>query len=153
MMRYWFLLLPLLVLPLATACNDGGVSGPPALTGDTIPLPSGLRYITIRQGQGAPAIPGRSVSVHYTGYLAEDGKQFDTSFRENRGPLTFVLNASGPNAPIRGFNEGILGMNVGGRRRLFIPANLGYGEAGNPPNIPANADLIFDVELFSVSSR
>lgn len=152
-MLYRFLLLPLLVLPLATACNDGGVSGPPALTGDTIPLPSGLRYITIRQGQGAPAIPGRSVSVHYTGYLAEDGKQFDTSFRENRGPLTFVLNASGPNAPIRGFNEGILGMNVGGRRRLFIPANLGYGEAGNPPNIPANADLIFDVELFSVSSR
>lgn len=152
-MLYRFLLLPLLVLPLATGCNDGGVSGPPALTGDTIPLPSGLRYITIRQGQGAPAIPGRSVSVHYTGYLAEDGKQFDTSFRENRGPLTFVLNASGPNAPIRGFNEGILGMNVGGRRRLFIPANLGYGEAGNPPNIPANADLIFDVELFSVSSR
>lgn len=152
-MRYWFLLLPLLFLPLASGCNDGGVSGPPALTGDTTRVPSGLRYITIKQGMGAPAVPGRSVGVHYTGYLAEDGKQFDTSFRENRGPLTFVLNASGPNAPIRGFNEGILGMSVGGRRRLFIPANLGYGEAGNPPNIPANADLIFDVELFSVSSR
>jgi len=151
MMRYWFLLLPLLFLPFATGCNNDP-AGPPALTGDTIRLPSGLRYITIKQGVGAPAVPGRSVGVHYTGYLAEDGTQFDTSFRENGGPLTFVLNATGPAAPIRGFNDGILGMNVGGRRRLIIPANLGYGEAG-APNIPANADLIFDVELFSVSSR
>jgi peptidylprolyl isomerase len=116
-------------------------------------LPSGLRYITIKPGVGAPAVPGRSVSVHYTGYLAENGTQFDTSFREDPRPLVFVLNATGPNAPIRGFNDGIIGMNVGGRRRLIIPANLAYGEAGNPPRVPANADLIFDVELFSVSSR
>lgn len=151
-MRYWFLILPLLFLPLASGCNES-VAGPPMISGDTIRLPSGLKYITIKEGVGAPAVPGRSVSVHYTGYLVEDGKQFDTSYRDNRGPLTFVLNSSGPTAPIRGFNQGILGMNVGGRRRLIIPSNLAYGEAGNPPTIPANADLIFDVELFSVSSR
>ena len=153
-MRYWFWLGALVVLPFTTvACNDSEITGPPPISGDTIRLASGLKYIEIKQGQGAPAVAGRRVSVHYTGYLAEDGKQFDTSLRENGNPLSFVLNRSGPGAPIRGFNDGILGMNVGGKRRLFIPAALAYG--ANPPagsGIPADADLIFDVELFSVSA-
>ena len=149
-MRYWFLLLPLLILPFATGCNDD-VTEPPSLAGDTIRLSSGLKYIEAKVGQGAPAVAGGLVRVHYTGYLAENGTRFDTSYDDQNTPLTFTLNGTGANAPIRGFNDGIIGMRVGGKRRLFIPAALGYGAAGNPPSIPANADLIFDVELFSVS--
>lgn len=150
-MRFWFLLI-LLAVPFAAACNED-VTGLPPVNGQRVQLPSGLAYIQIKEGMGAPAVAGGLVSVHYTGYLAADSTQFDTSFDDPYQPLSFTLNGTGPGAPIRGFNDGIIGMRVGGKRRLFIPAALGYGAAGSPPNIPANADLIFDVELFSVSGR
>lgn len=150
-MRRWFQILPLLLLPFVMGCNEDPAGLPPQ-EGQVIRLPSGLSYIEVEAGRGAPAVAGRVVRVHYTGYLAADSTQFDTSYDDTNQPLSFVLSGTGNNAAVvRGFNEGIIGMRVGGKRRLFIPAALGYGAAGSPPSIPANADLIFDVELFSVS--
>jgi len=107
--------------------------------------PSGLQYRDDQVGTGAEAKAGDHVAVHYTGTLM-DGTKFDSS-RDRGKPLEFVLGAG---SVIQGWDEGIQGMRVGGRRRLVIPAALGYGARGYPPVIPANATLIFDVELMEV---
>ncbi|MGH7510652.1 MAG: FKBP-type peptidyl-prolyl cis-trans isomerase [Gemmatimonadales bacterium] len=107
--------------------------------------PSGLRYQDISQGQGAEAVAGRTVSVHYTGWLA-NGEKFDSS-RDRKQPFSFALGAG---QVIAGWDEGVAGMKVGGQRKLVIPSNLGYGTAGAPPDIPPGATLIFDVELLDV---
>ena len=103
---------------------------------------SGLRVIEIQIGTGNEAQKGQTVSVHYTGWLA-DGTKFDSSLDRGQ-PLSFVLGAG---QMIPGFDEGVAGMRVGGKRRLIIPANLAYGSQGRPPTIPANAELTFDVQL------
>jgi peptidylprolyl isomerase len=95
-------------------------------------------------GTGAEAVPGKTVSVHYTGKL-EDGKVFDSS--AGKDPLTFVV-AAGQMIP--GFDQGVQGMKVGGKRKLTIPPGLGYGTRGAGGVIPPNATLIFDVELLGV---
>ncbi len=96
-------------------------------------------------GDGAEATKGQPVSVHYTGTLT-DGSKFDSSL--DRGtPFTFAL---GGGQVIRGWDEGVVGMKVGGKRRLTIPPEMGYGARGFPPVIPANATLIFEIELLSV---
>lgn len=143
-------------LALLAACS-GDSTGPdiPELT----PLPagvtivttgSGLQYADIVVGTGAVAQDGSSVAVHYTGWLA-DGTGFDTS----RGlqPLPFTIGQH--QLAVVGFEEGVVGMKVGGKRRLFVPAALGYGatavyDQNGRLVIPANSDLIFDVELVSV---
>jgi FKBP-type peptidyl-prolyl cis-trans isomerase FkpA len=102
-----------------------------------------LRFDVIVEGEGEEVQPSDTVTIHYTGALASDGSVFDSSL--NRGePATFPLDNL-----IQGWQEGIPGMKIGEKRRLFIPSELGYGEAGSPPNIPGNADLIFDIELFA----
>jgi FKBP-type peptidyl-prolyl cis-trans isomerase len=106
---------------------------------------SGLKYQDERIGGGAEARSGSHVAVHYTGTL-ESGSKFDSS-RDRGTPFEFVLGAG---SVIQGWDEGLQGMKVGGRRRLVIPASLGYGARGFPPVIPANATLIFDVELMEV---
>ena len=106
--------------------------------------PSGLRYQDLAPGTGAVAEPGHEVSVHYTGWLT-DGTEFDSSVRHGE-PLTFQL---GRGRVIAGWDEGVAGMKVGGRRKLVIPPELGYGAVRNGP-IPANATLVFDVELLGV---
>jgi len=106
---------------------------------------SGLQFYDIAKGDGATAAAGQTVTVHYTGWL-EDGTQFDSSV--DRGePFTFVLGEGGV---IPGWDEGLAGMQVGGKRQLRIPAALAYGETGSGP-IPANATLVFDVELLEVA--
>lgn len=96
-------------------------------------------------GQGAEAKTGDTVSVHYLGMLT-DGKKFDSSY--DRGtPLEFKL---GSNQVIQGWEEGIVGMKVGGKRKLTIPSSLGYGAQGFPPAIPPDATLIFEVELLNI---
>ena len=106
---------------------------------------SGLKYIDEVEGSGASAQLGQSVTVHYTGTLA-NGTKFDSSLDRNQ-PLTFTLGAKNI---ISGWNEGIIGMKVGGKRKLIIPPNLGYGAAGSPPKIPPNATLFFDIELLDM---
>lgn len=106
---------------------------------------SGLYYVVEKEGTGAQAAAGKTVSVHYTGTLA-DGKKFDSSYDRNQ-PITFVL---GQGQVIKGWDEGIALMKVGSKVKLIIPYNLAYGEQGFPPVIPGKATLIFETELVDV---
>jgi FKBP-type peptidyl-prolyl cis-trans isomerase FkpA len=106
---------------------------------------SGLKYEDLGLGNGDLAAAGNRVSVHYTGWLLE-GEKFDSSLDRNQ-PFEFTL---GKGMVIPGWDEGVAGMKVGGKRRLTIPPQLGYGEHGAGGVIPPNATLVFDVELLSV---
>lgn len=108
---------------------------------------SGLRYVEVEEGDGEVPQPGQTVVVHYTGSLA-DGTKFDSS-RDRDRPFSFKL---GQGQVIKGWEEGISTMRVGGRRQLIIPPELGYGQKGAGGVIPPNATLIFDVELLRISS-
>ena len=112
--------------------------------------PSGLQYEDTLTGTGPEAISGQQVTVHYTGWLFKDGVQgakFDSS-KDRGDPFVFSLGAG---MVIRGWDEGVAGMKVGGARTLIIPAELGYGARGAGGVIPPNATLKFDVELLGVS--
>ena len=106
--------------------------------------PSGLYVLDLKEGTGAEARAGQVASVHYSGWLT-DGKPFDSSVGGD--PLEFNLGAG---QVIAGWDEGVQGMKIGGKRRLVIPPQLGYGEAGAAPVIPPGATLVFDVELLGV---
>jgi FKBP-type peptidyl-prolyl cis-trans isomerase FkpA len=110
---------------------------------------SGLQYDDIVAGSGAAAAPGQHVTVHYTGWLYENGQagaKFDSS-KDRNDPFDFPLGAG---HVIRGWDEGVAGMKVGGTRRLVIPPALGYGARGAGGVIPPNATLLFEVELLEV---
>jgi FKBP-type peptidyl-prolyl cis-trans isomerase FkpA len=107
--------------------------------------PSGLYIQDLQAGSGSEATAGREVVVHYTGWLP-DGQKFDSSV-DRAEPFSFVL---GGGNVIAGWDEGVAGMKVGGRRRLVIPPDLGYGASGAGGTIPPNATLVFDVELLEV---
>lgn len=106
---------------------------------------SGLTYMDEVVGTGEVAVAGKTATVHYTGWL-ENGKQFDSSVDRGQ-PFSFRLGAG---QVIKGWDEGVQGMKVGGKRKLTIPANLGYGARGAGGIIPPHATLIFDVELLGV---
>ena len=106
---------------------------------------SGLRYQDVAVGEGAEVRQGQVAVVHYTGWLT-DGTKFDSS-RDRGTPFSFPVGAG---QVIPGWDEGVAGMKIGGRRKLLIPANLGYGDMGAPPVIPPGATLVFDVELLDV---
>ena len=107
--------------------------------------PNGVYYQDVTPGTGLVAAAGQEVTVHYTGWLP-NGSEFDSS-RKGGQPFAFVIDGG---MVIRGWDEGVKGMKVGGRRKLVIPAALGYGETGMPPDIPPNSTLVFDVELMGV---
>lgn len=113
-------------------------------SGKEVTTPSGLKYTDLKVGTGATPKTGQTVVVHYTGTLP-DGTKFDSS-RDRNQPFEFAI---GTGQVIKGWDEGVGTMQVGGRRQLVIPPQLGYGEAGVGP-IPPNATLIFDVELLEV---
>ena len=120
----------------------GGIGGIPPTAGlkPVITTDSGLKYIDFQDGQGDHPLPTSLVTVSYTGWLT-DGSEFDSA-----DAAQFYLNQV-----IGGWTEGVGSMQLGGRRRLMIPPELGYGEAGSPPSVPGSATLIFDVELMSIT--
>ena len=120
-------------------------SGPPAVSGEPTVTATGLKFIDTTVGTGETPTPGQTLVVHYTGWFTDGGTKFDSSL--DRGtPFEFVLGAGGV---IAGWEEGLASMKVGGKRRLLIPPELAYGEAGRG-SIPPNAQLTFDVELVEV---
>jgi FKBP-type peptidyl-prolyl cis-trans isomerase FkpA len=143
----------LLVLSLAlfaqtkksSKSDNKKADGPTAVKGQPITTASGLQYWEVKKGSGALAQAGKEVSVHYTGWLT-DGKEFDSS-RDAGEPIKFQL---GTGQVIKGWDEGIAGMKVGGKRQLRIPPQLGYGQRGFGTTIPPNSTLVFDVELMDV---
>ena len=134
------LAIPAAVMPLGRA---------DAATNQVIEMPNGLKYTDTKTGDGAAATPGNKVSVHYTGWLYNNGAKgakFDSSVDRGQ-PFQFTLGA---HQVIAGWDEGVAGMKVGGKRTLIIPPELGYGARGAGGVIPPNATLMFDVELLGV---
>jgi FKBP-type peptidyl-prolyl cis-trans isomerase len=107
-------------------------------------LADGMQFGDITVGTGPEVKSGDKIQVQYTGWLQSNGVMFDTSRQPGRGPFDLTLGAG---SVIKGWEEGIPGMHVGGKRRLVIPPDLGYGASGQPPTIPPNAVLVFDVEV------
>jgi len=133
------------VFAMAAAFGQTDNSSPTKVTGKPTTTASGLQYWDITTGTGATAVAGKQVTVHYTGWLT-NGKKFDSSVDRGQ-PFVFSLGAG---RVIKGWDEGVAGMKVGGKRQLRIPPELGYGANGAGGVIPPNATLIFDVELLNV---
>jgi FKBP-type peptidyl-prolyl cis-trans isomerase FkpA len=122
---------------------------PTKVIGDGVKTDSGLQFWDIKVGTGAVAKDGSHVKVHYTGWLTT-GKKFDSSVDAHQ-PFEFTI---GKGDVIKGWEEGVTGMKVGGKRQLRIPPELGYGASGTPGGpIPPNATLIFDIQLLAVSPQ
>jgi peptidylprolyl isomerase len=134
-----------LVYLLSLLTGTGQSPNVSAVPGTEVTTPSGLKYVDEVIGTGATPRAGQTITVHYTGTL-EDGTKFDSSRDQNK-PLSRPI---GVGLLIKGWDEGIMSMRVGGRRKLIVPPSLGYGPSGNPPDIPPNATLYFDVELLGV---
>jgi FKBP-type peptidyl-prolyl cis-trans isomerase len=129
-----------------TAAPPAAASGTEATAAaKEITMPNGLKYVDLKVGDGQIAETGMTAQVHYTGWLT-DGTKFDSSVDRGQ-PFSFKLGAG---QVIRGWDEGVKGMRVGGKRKLTIPPDMGYGAAGAGGVIPPNATLVFDVELLGV---
>jgi len=126
--------------------TSGPLSTKPHVTVPSGPPPTHLETKEIIKGTGPEAKSGDHVTVNYVGVLYDSGKEFDASWRRNE-PFSFTLGAG---EVIRGWDQGIEGMRVGGRRELIIPPDLAYGPSGRPPVIPANSTLVFVVDLLGV---
>ena len=141
------------VIGTFAACSNDSSSPSNTTSGGGVSSITTLQTTDVKVGTGTEATNGRTVSVHYTGWLYSEsatdhhGTKFDSSVDRNL-PFTFILGAG---QVIKGWDQGVLGMKVGGQRTLTIPPSLGYGSAGAAPLIPANATLVFDVQLLAVN--
>lgn len=141
----------IIALALAAVSGCGGASTPTSPT-DTVPFST----VNLRVGTGAEVVSGRVIAVEYTGWLysatAVDNKgtQFDSTFDPGRDPYVLLAGGTGT---IAGFSQAVLGMRVGGIRRVVIPPSLGYGAQGSPPAIPGNATLVFEIEVLAIQPQ
>jgi FKBP-type peptidyl-prolyl cis-trans isomerase len=151
MTKYLYATVAILTLTLLTTAQTASqkkpdTSAPSKVTGPGVKTDDGLQYWDIRVGTGQTAKEGNHVRVHYTGWLT-NGKKFDSSV-DAGSPFDFTI---GNGEVIKGWEEGVTGMRVGGKRQLRIPPSLGYGAQGTPGGpIPPNATLIFDIKLLGV---
>jgi FKBP-type peptidyl-prolyl cis-trans isomerase len=145
--RSWLASAVLAGLCLALVLSSGGAAPGKDKKKEpkTVTTKSGLKYQDLKVGKGAAVKKGDTIEVHYTGWLAKGGKKFDSS-HDRKKPFRFKVGGR----VIAGWNEGVVGMKVGGKRKLMIPSKLGYGEDGAGDDIPPNADLVFDVELLKI---
>ena len=134
-----------IVLALAASAIAYLITKRSGSTGSEVTTASGLKYTDIVEGTGPSPTTGQTLSVHYTGTL-QNGTKFDSS-RDRGTPMQFRF---GLDPMIKGWDEGISTMKVGGRRKLIVPPNLAYGSGGRPPNIPGNSTLLFDLELVGI---
>ena len=131
----------------AATPTSGPLSKKPTVTVPSGAAPTKLIVKDLITGTGATAAAGKQLTVNYVGVLYKGGKEFDSSWKRSQ-TFPFTL---GQGAVIPGWDKGLVGMKVGGRRELIIPADLAYGKTGSPPTIPANAALVFVVDLVAVS--
>lgn len=134
----------------AKATPTAGPETAPLVSGTPVTATDGLKHLDIKVGSGPAAKSGSTVTVNYSGWTASDCKLFDSSYNSHgdQAPQPFSLQL-GQGQVIKGWDEGLIGMKAGGIRRLYIPSALGYGDQGSG-SIPANADLIFDVQVLAV---
>jgi peptidylprolyl isomerase len=147
-----FLLIAFALIPACTQNEGRKQESAPAAPapaqkggGNLVTTPSGLQYEDLVPGSGDSPQPGKQVTVHYTGWLT-NGTKFDSSVDRNE-PFTFIIGAG---QVIPGWDEGVMSMKIGGKRKLVIPSQLGYGVAGAGSDIPPNATLVFEVVLLDI---
>ena len=144
--RSWLTVVALAGLCAFLASNSSGSAQDKKEKKKVVTTKSGLKYEDLKEGTGAEAKKGDTVEVHYTGWLT-NGKKFDSS-KDRNEPFSFKLGAG---MVIKGWDEGVAGMKVGGKRKLMIPPELGYGARGAGGGaIPPNATLIFEIELLKI---
>ncbi len=138
---------PTTTTPTATTPKTGPLATKPVVNVPKTAAPNTLVVKDLIKGTGKTATPGSTVTVNYVGVLYKGGTEFDSSWKRNQ-PFSTALTSG---SVISGWVKGLAGMKVGGRRELIIPPSDGYGKAGSPPTIPANATLVFVVDLLAVS--
>jgi FKBP-type peptidyl-prolyl cis-trans isomerase len=134
------------IFPSALLAQKPDTSKPTPVTDKGVTTISGLKYWDLKEGTGKTAVRGSTVVVHYTGWVKSNLKKFDSSVDRGQ-PIRFTL---GQGEVIKGWDQGVQGMKVGGKRQLEIPPDLGYGMSGAGGVIPGNATLIFDIELVAL---
>jgi FKBP-type peptidyl-prolyl cis-trans isomerase len=129
------------------SAGERDIATKPKIPKQTGAPPKTLKVEDLITGTGPAAKSGDKISVRYVGTLYDNGKEFDSSWKRGKAPFQLTL---GQGQVIQGWDQGLVGMKVGGRRRLTIPPDLAYGAQGQPPTIPANATLVFDVDLTKI---
>src|SRR3954447_24276766 len=132
---------------VAPSAGEKDISTKPDIPKQSGAPPKTLKIEDLITGTGPAAKSGDKISVRYVGELYDTGKEFDSSWKRGKAPFDVTL---GQGQVIQGWDQGLVGMKVGGRRRLTIPPDLAYGPQGQPPSIPANATLVFDVDLTKI---